>query len=340
MTAGFADELTSQLAGLSRHRLPLADGLRALAEDCSHAKRRRQYLKLASLVESGTPMNDAIRTSSDPRLAPLAAVYESSLSPQTQLQLLVIWNRQLEMLGDLTRRMRAALWYPLTIAALALVISVWLTSLFARVVAVFRDWGVTGVPWYLELMGDFGENWLRFLPLLVGCVVFAAVAIFLGVPRHDRHRLLGTIPVIGALLRWCLWSSYFSALAALVAARIPLPEAARVLARQFYHSGLRRPASQLAGQVANGVSFADACRRIRGFPYGLIALAQAADSPADATRTLSAMAEICRERFLIWARFANRVIPLCVLAVTGLVICIELAGLGAVVVSLITGLAS
>ncbi len=302
-------ESMPQLAAVVEQQLPLAEGLRALAEDAASRKSRRFYLELAKHVDQGTSLSDALAKMPKTVFQPAVVVLQGLHDAATQTSVLSIWDTYQRRFQYEARQFRALIAYPLVALLLSLAVAFWLTVLIGRVIEyVIMEYGVD-VPRYLQVVQFAG----RIPPWAYSVAAASAVLIIftavITVPRRDRQRLLLWVPIYGPLLEWHLWAAFFRLAAELVAARVPLADVFQGLEAYFFHTALRTPLSRIAAALRRGDSPAAAFSAARGVPPHFSAFLVDVDSQEEMERTLRGLSDVAEDRWLIQSSLLKRVVP-------------------------------
>ncbi len=174
--------------------------------------------------------------------------------------------------ANLNRRLILSLAYPLATLAIALGLSVFVsTFVMTQFERIFKDFNVP-LPG-LTLMFLSAARVINMACLPVG--VAAAALLFLALaarlflsPAHGRS-LLTQLPLLGWIWAPTRHSEFCRLLALLLESRTPLPEALRLTGEGLQDSGMNHACGRMARDVESGRSFAEAMSRIRSFPPGL-----------------------------------------------------------------------
>ncbi len=318
--SGGGPSAASSLASLMRHRVPLPDGLRAMAEDSQSKRMRRVYEELATAVSRGDGLSEALQGMGDASVRPLATLVAATDDAATQMAALAVWDWHEGRYRRESRRFRALLIYPLIILALALVAAAWLVRNIGKMyIPLVLDWD-TQVPlalmWPYQVVVFLERN----LSLLLGITLMLGTIWFVAVPQVGRQFIIRRIPLYGKALKWHLWSTLLRMAAVLVAGRVPLETVFSALEKHFYHSALRRSAHQLASSLRRGEGLASAFAGLRDFSPELVGFLDAAESSESVQTALDALADIAEERWLLYLAWLKRMIPPLLLIIAAAII--------------------
>ncbi len=247
-----------QLAALSSAGMCLDEGLRQLASDVDSPKLRRVIEAIASDVQRGVPLDQAIANheSQLPHLyaRTVRAGIESGQLPATLLNL----SQHLRLLGETRRIIIETIAYPaMTLAFAVAIVALLLTFVVPSFEEIFLDFD-TRLPVSTVLLFDLARSF-PMLAALFGAVVVGFVICWLAMRaspggRRFRERVAMSIPLIGAVGRSSLISRFSRSLALTVSSGVPLPEALRLAAGASGSALLDRDAEALATSVEQGES--------------------------------------------------------------------------------------
>ena len=242
-------DLTQHIAGITRRGLPLASGLRALADELPGGSLRRLLWEISDQLDAGTSLEDALRAQGHRLPAHLQGLVMAGAGSGRLGEVLEQHVKYLNVGAELKRQIGVALAYPtvllVVLGVLYVVISVWIVSAFKK---IFMDFGVElpGVTLIMLAVADFAvEAWPWVLVgLFVGIPAIWLIAeIFLGPP--GRQRLTYRIPLVGPVLRWSSLAKFSHLVGLLAESEMLLPTAIR-----------------LAGEGIRDPEIADACRGV------------------------------------------------------------------------------
>ena len=287
-------ELAAQVAELARAGLPLAGGLRALADELPAGRLPGLLRRMSRRLESGATLEEAICAEGSAlpahvRGLVVAAVRSGRLA-ETLEEFVDLERTRLE----LRRRVWSILAYPLVLLAILSGLSLLLQGYIAPQFAeIFEDFGLElPVLTRLFLHSAGLGTWL------VEVAVSMAIAVLLlswAMPRIPwAPRVFYWVPLIGPLWRWSRLARFSRLTALLLDQQIPLPEALRLAAGGLREADLAAGCRRVAEQVEQGRPLAEALASRRQFPPSMIPLVewgQRSSAPADAFRAAAEMFE-------------------------------------------------
>jgi len=259
--------------------------------------------QLATLVQSGTPIDEALqavsRQSEKPRLGnmmlavrskvkeghPLAAamadfphafddLYRATVGAGEQSGHL---DAVLERLADYTENRHAlrqkfqlALIYPLLIAIVAVVVVVGLVAFVVpKVVAVFEGMGqeLPLLTRGLISLSDFLQhNWILLLALIVIATVIVGGLLRREGPKRQFHKLLLHLPLVSRLVRGMNTARFARTFSILASSGVPVLEAMRISAEVVTNLPMRAAVDEAARRVREGTAINKALDNSGYFP--------------------------------------------------------------------------
>lgn len=262
--------ITRQLATLVASGTPVEDALRAISRQTEKARIERLIMAVRARVLEGQSLAAAL--SAFPRSFP--QIYVASVRAGEQSGRL---DSVLGRLADYTEAQQetrssigATLAYPIVLAVVALVIVVGLLAyIVPEIVGVF-DALDAELPWLtraLIALSDFIRTWGLLCVILAG-VLFLALRPVFRRPRVRYRvdaRLLRTA-VIGKLLRGAETGRFARTLSILSGSGVPVLEALGISASVVKNRPMRETVERAAVQVREGMSLHRALARSGHFP--------------------------------------------------------------------------
>ncbi len=253
-----------QLASLAKTGICLDAGLRQLAKDIHSRRLRRVIEEIAADVETGVPLDKALdkHTERLPRL--YARVVKAGLESGQLSATLLNLSQHLRLVSETRRLIIDALAYPCIVLCLAVALMGAVMGLLVpEFEQIFLDFDAQ-LPGMTMAMINLSHA-MPGLLLTVGVVVGAVVLAYLltrasPAGRALREQLLFAVPLLGRIVQNSIRSSFLRAMAFLVNAGIPLPEALRLSADATASPAAVRDAERLAGEVEGGRSVFQACQ--------------------------------------------------------------------------------
>lgn len=267
-----AAQLAGHVVDLTAARLPLAAGLRALAEDDPGGRLPDALTALAGELEAGRSLEAALDALGGQVPAHVRALLRAGLQSGQVGGSLQTFLDQRRRLGELRYQLRRSLAYPLLVLMLLIPLMLALCRFVAPLASsTFREFEVE-IPSNFRValwLGDRGLIWLA--AALVAAVVALGLTRWLGGVAL-WHRLRASLPLVGPLFVWSGLAECTRTLATLLEHHVPLPEALRDAAAGLSDGYIGRGCGQLAEAAAQGQSLPEAMARIDVFPPSLVAL--------------------------------------------------------------------
>jgi type II secretory pathway component PulF len=333
-------ELTSKMADLVRAGLPLAPGLRAMADEMPRGLWRGSRLAamlraIAGQLDAGVSLEDAFAAQQGlfPRhfYALILSGIRSGRIAESLEELVSIQRQTME----LRRSVRLTLAYPLLLLAFSVVLLIGFATLI--------------VPQFARIFADFGAEMPVITQFIVGLAApglsgylagVAVVMLVIGLLSAFRGQaavqwMLYRIPIFGTLWRWNGLVEFARLMALLLDQQMSLPDALRLTAGGVASVELRQACLRAAQRVEGGQSPADSFGGQWAVPPSLrplLAWGQRLPSLAEA---FHGAAEMFEARTRVYATLMESVMPPIMLIVIGVLVGAAIAGLFVPLISLI-----
>lgn len=275
-------ELNSQLSMLLTRGVPLVEALEVTATVVTPPM-QPVVEKMRELVAGGTSFADACR-----RVGVFdeitAAVYQAAERTGdlggSAAQLAETARRQFAIRG----KAATVMLYPLVVLSIAvLAVLVLLTAVVPRIGSALGSMPGVELPWYTSLLVDTGtfmrENWLAFV-VGAGLGVVAAVA--------ARRRVLGVcvaaarrLPAIGRIILVQESARFFSVMAALTRAGVPLADALGIAVQAVRHPKLHSQLRRMRTRLVEGGVLHSLIDKVDSLPLATRRLLMAAERAGD-----------------------------------------------------------
>jgi type II secretory pathway component PulF len=335
LTARDAADLSSQVAGLTRAGLPLAQGLQALAEELPRGRLKRSIRDLARTLERGIPLDQAVN-SHDNHVPPhLRGLVTAGMRSGEMGDLLDRFSDHLRVGTELKRKLWLSLAYPILTIGIALALFV-LICVF--VVSQFEGlYGGFGIPLpavtvaLIAVARVVNSNWVS-AGIVIAVLCCGLLASRLLLPRPLRRSLAARLPLVGAVWRSTSLAEFCHLLALLLDSRLPLPEALRLTGEGVEDADINSACVTLANQVESGHSLAQSMAERALFPVGLPRLLRWAETHKSLPEVLHMAGSMLEARARSQSTFVGIILNfLCVLLIFSMALIVP-----ALVVPLIT----
>jgi type II secretory pathway component PulF len=267
-----AADLSSQIAGLARAGLPLAQGLAALGEEMPRGRLRTSVKALATTLESGIPLEQALETHGSSIPPHLRGLVIAGMRSGDMGDLLGRFSEYVSIRAELTRKLWLSFAYPALTAGIALaLLALICVGVVSRFEAIYKDFNIP-LPRPTRALVVFSrmiESASVGLAIAAGALLCIWVAARLLLPRPLRRSLAGRLPLLGKVWRLMSLAEFCHLLALLVEGRLPLPEALRLTGEGVENADIDGACRVMAGQVESGRSLAQSMAERVMFPFGL-----------------------------------------------------------------------
>jgi type II secretory pathway component PulF len=316
-------ELTSKMADLVKAGLPLAPGLRAMADEMPRGLWRGSRLAamlraIAGQLDAGGSLEDALASQQGlfPRhfYALILAGVRSGRIAESLEELVSIQRQTME----LRRRVKLTMAYPLLLIAFSVLLFVGFATLI--------------VPGFARLFADFGADLPVSTQFVIGLAEpglsgslagLAVVMLGLGVLSAFRGQaavqwILYRTPLFGALWRWHGLVEFARLTALLLDQQITLPDALRLTAGGIASVELQHACRRAAERVEAGQSPAESFGGERAVPPSLRPLLAWGQRLPALAQAFHAAAEMFEARTRVYATLLESVMPPAILLVIGI----------------------
>ncbi|SIO46019.1 type II secretion system protein F (GspF) [Bradyrhizobium erythrophlei] len=247
---------TVELASLTNSGLPLDAAFRIIAGPGAAPKTVRLANELLKDVLAGAQLSEAMARRPDIFPADYRAILSAGeaggVTGQVLKQIAELLARRLEIRSKIT----SALVYPIILILMSLVsVTVIVFVLIPSISPIFIDAGLP-LPGILSTFADIQENWLSvILALCAGAA--AAAALWRSARRNDDlmltiDRLKSVLPVIGKLIQARDAGGFARALGTLLGARVPLMSAMHTARALVMNRHLNALYAHAIGRVPEG----------------------------------------------------------------------------------------
>jgi general secretion pathway protein F len=322
--------ITRQLATLVRSGLPLEEALRTVARQTEKPRIKSMILAVRSRVMEGHPL--ATGLGEFPHIFP--ELYRATVSAGEQSGHLDV---VLERLADYTEKRQAlrskiqlALFYPAILTTMALLVTTGLlTYVVPQVVQVFENIGQQ-LPLLTRALIALSAFLRSYGIILLIVIIGAAFAFQRSLKSPENlwrfHAFLHRLPLIARLKRGLNTARFARTLSILAASGVPVLEALRIAGQVMSSLPMRAAVEAAAARVREGSSLAAALERSGYFPPMALHLIASGESSGKLESMLERAAENQeRELETTIAALMGMFEPLLILVMGGLVLIIVLA---------------
>lgn len=259
-----------QLASLAESGICLDVGLRQLGKDIHSPRLRKVLDALATDLEQGQSLDDALEKHAGQMPGLYARVVRAGVASGQLPATLLNLSHHLRMVSETRRLIAEALTYPTIVLVLAFgVMSAIITLVIPQFKEIFTEFNMQ-LPALTLAVFTFSDV---ALPLLMGVGVITVIAAILFLSaratsggRAVRERIVLSIPLVGSMICDSLRARFLRAMAFAVHSGLPLPEALRLSAGATASPGLVREADRTAAEVEQGRDLYDVSQNLRLIP--------------------------------------------------------------------------
>jgi type II secretory pathway component PulF len=283
--------LNDQLAQLLSRGVPLVEALEVV-ESVIRPQQRPRIERMREAVSGGSSFADACRAVGGFDVVTIAVYRAAERTGDlagAASQLSQTARRQMKIAGKAT----TLLLYPVIVLSIGIIAGVFLlTTIVPTIGESLVDAGAE-IPVYTQIVMAVG-NFLRnnWLPVLVG-VVFAGIAAVLG--RHALARLVGKasrgVPILKDVILTQESARFFTVMAALSRAGVPVADAIAVSANAINHPRLRKQFDRLRVKLVEGGVLPRLIDDVDALPVATRRLLIAADRAGDLDTAFDSLAE-------------------------------------------------
>ena len=329
-----SEELAAHLSELTTSGVPLEEGLRVLGDEIQKfslfggGKVRRQFEQLATKLEQGQTLDDAVESQGAP--ADLVAVIRSGLRTGDAGQALTQYVTYIKSLSSLRGRVTISFVYPAILFALA-------TSLFIAlmvfIVPDFKDiyygFGIdlpfmtVALVGVSDLVTIYG-GWL-FIGSALGVVALMLLSRLFS--RSTRRYIQLHIPLFGRILQAISMARFTHALGFLTENEVPLSESLVLSGESSGDALIMKVTKDWASELEAGQSLRDTIGNIPGLHSELLQAVQWESDSRFLARALHALGEMYESRAKIEAARIIAITEPVIALGTGLVFCFTVIGL-------------
>jgi type II secretory pathway component PulF len=276
-----AAELSRQIAGLAQAGLPLANGLVALGEELPRGRLRRSMNALATTLESGATLDQAVQIQKN-RIPPhLRGLVIAGLRSGRLGDVLSRFSEYTSVGTELKRRLWLNLAYPVLTVCMAIALFFFVcVILVGQFDAIYRDFNIP-LPRLTIALVSIGrvvnQAWAP-VAIVIGALVCCWLAAHLLLPVSLRRGLAGRLPLVGPVWRATSIAEFCHLLALLLESQLPLPEAIRLTGEGVQDSSINASCQIMARAVESGRPLSDAMAQRALFPQGLSRLLRWAEN--------------------------------------------------------------
>jgi general secretion pathway protein F len=307
-----ARAFVDQLSNLTRSGLPLPPGLRALAEELPRGRLRRLVRDLASRLESGESLAEALEAERGRFPEHLRGLMLAAVKSGQVGQVLGEFAGYAQVGAALRRTLILSLAYPLMLLVAFTILVVFIaTYIVAGFREIFLDFGINlplATRYLIRASDAVAKHGFQLVaaPFLVAAVAWTSSRMLLD--RVSRRRLFCRVPLIGGLWRLTALAEFAHFLGLLVENRVPLDDAIPLAAEGAHDAELQDAGQRMAEEIRAGASLSQAARRSDTLPTGFSKVLSWAEGHQSLPETLHMAGEIFEAHARTRASFVASVV--------------------------------
>jgi type II secretory pathway component PulF len=338
LSAREAEAVTAALADVTAAELPLADGLRAAADEAADRRVADELSWLASQVEAGRPLDEVLASRQAGYPGYAGGVVRAALRTGRLGEALVDLVGCQRTRRDMWWSIRVSLSYPLLLLVVATLIGAGIAvGLLGPLVDLFLD-SEMDLPYMTRALVWFHQSGVKWVLGLAGAVVAAAILFRLVAGAAPWRRVVSTVPVVGVLWHWSGVAELARLLAALVEYGVPLPESLRLAAAAVRDANLSQVSLGLATEVERGRSLSELIAVTPRMPASLGPLVRWGERAGQLDEAFRVAAEMFEGRLQLRAELVRSILPPLVFVAVASGVFFLLASLYLPLVAMIQGL--
>lgn len=277
MTADEHVEVVGQIGHLVASGIPLSAGLRTLSEEVPSKRLRNVFTRLSGKLDQGQSLEDALKSESGDVPEWLVAVFTAGTQSGRLSECIQHFIEFSRLRAGIRVKLIISMIYP----AILLVAGMSVCAFLCRLVIpdfreIFIGFG-TELPEITRMilaMSSFVDSSIRHWPvsLLFVCVLLlvcwlGSTAVF---GAAGVRRVVYRVPLLGRVFKQSALAEFAQLLALMIEARMPLPEALKLVGGAVRDPNLSEGAYRAAAMIEEGNSFGDLRGVVREIPDELL----------------------------------------------------------------------
>jgi type IV pilus assembly protein PilC len=286
-----------QFAVLVNAGVAMVRGLGVLSEQCQNPKLKKALLGVSSDVQQGVNLSDAMRKHPEC----FDTLYTSMIQAGEVGGVLdEVLNRLAKLLEDVARlqnQIKAALSYPVTVGALAVLIFFGMVRFLLPIFAnIFKDIGVD-LPVFTQMMMNisyFVQDFknVLFSVVVVGAAVFAFKQYYkTRVGRETIDRLMLKLPLFGDLIQKTATARFCRTFGALTRSGVPILTCLEIVRDTAGNQVIANAVDEARREIQTGGMISIALQKEQVFPLMAIQMISIGEETGELDKMLSKVAD-------------------------------------------------
>lgn len=264
-----------QLATMMKSGVPIVGALEIIANGNKNPRMRKLVETIAADIQGGMSLTEALTrhpVQFDELYRNLVRAGESAGVLETVLETIATYKENLEALKG---KIKKAMFYPVMVVAVALVVSgILLVFVVPQFEEVFKGFGAD-LPAFTQMvvgLSRFMVAWWWAIVMLLAGAVFAFVATYKRSVafQHFLDRMILKVPVIGQIMHNSSIARFSRTLAVTFKAGVPLVEALDTVAGATGNAVYTDAVHRIRDDVAVGYSVNMAMKQVGLFPHMVV----------------------------------------------------------------------
>lgn len=264
-----------QIATMIKSGVPIVQALEIIGSGHKNPKMAEMVNAIRLDIESGSPFNEALGkfpVQFDELTRNLVKVGEAAGVLETVLDSIATYKENIETLKG---KIKKALFYPITVIAVAIIVSaILLIFVVPQFEAVFQGFGAD-LPAFTRMIiaaSDFLVSWWW---LILGIAIAGIVGFIMAYKRspalqHSIDRMVLKMPIIGQIMHNAAIARFSRTLATTFQAGVPLVEALESVAGATGNTVYEKATNRIRDDVAVGYQMNMAMKQVNLFPHMVI----------------------------------------------------------------------
>ena len=328
-------ELTEEIVRITESNLPLSRGLRAAAGDVSNPRVRTGLSQLADCIEHGKTLDEGLASSGLRIPTYLSGLIQAGARAGKLPEVLLQLTDHYRSSQDQSRQIWSVLFYPLCLIGLmGIVLAIVFFGVVPELNRIYLEFEVELSQSTLSLIWFSEIGWQYVVGAMVSALLIAVLIRVLG-GAASWMQVVATIPGFGRIMQWQGFAEFSELLRLLLMQEVPLGESLRLTAIAVRNANVTAVTHELATQVENGRSLADAMVSSDQVPPHMIPVIRMGEQNDRLPDSLRIVYELFEEQIDLRSRLLMSIFPpLMFLLIAGFVVAL-LLGLFTPLVSLI-----
>ncbi|MFN0132118.1 MAG: type II secretion system F family protein [Phycisphaerales bacterium] len=322
--------ITYQLSVLISARIPIGDGIRGIAEQEQPGPLRDALLGVASRIESGGGIADAMAEQPAVFDPLYVAAIRAAEKTGTLVKVLEYLSEMLERASETRRQIRGALMYPLcVVSVLALAVAFLIVFVVPKFAGMFEERGVE-IPFFTRLLATFGSSVLLYwYGYMVGAVGAAFAMQWLSRQPRVRlwaERVMHRVPFLRDVLIGLAMARFARVFGLCLGSGLGLIESLTMSASASGRVMLRADTDRMIAQVLAGGQLAGVLKGCAYLPPIAKRLLTSGEEAAELTRMCGIIARHYeRETTTLSKSMATIIEPVLIVLIAAVVLVVALA---------------